>query len=123
MSRMGNKGDGTSIQINGIPVVLANLAPGDELHFDGDFWRNYPASSGLVSSVTNSDGTITISPTSGAVVASLNLAQANLWTAPQAIQTTGGVGWQLVVNDATNGTGAISGSSSTTAGTGGLFLT
>jgi hypothetical protein len=41
--KMGNPGDGTSIQINGIPVVLNNLKSGDELHFDGKFWRNYPA--------------------------------------------------------------------------------
>ena len=36
-----------------------------------------------VSSVSNSDGTLTISPTTGAVVASLNLGQANTWTAIQ----------------------------------------
>lgn len=38
---------------------------------------------GAVSSVSNSDGTVTISPTTGAVVASLNLAHANTWTAKQ----------------------------------------
>jgi hypothetical protein len=36
-----------------------------------------------VSSVTNADGTITISPTTGAVVASLALGHANTWTAAQ----------------------------------------
>lgn len=36
-----------------------------------------------VNSVSNSDGTLTISPTTGAVVASLNLANANTWTAKQ----------------------------------------
>lgn len=36
-----------------------------------------------VSSVANSDGTLTISPTTGAVVASINLAHANTWTAIQ----------------------------------------
>lgn len=40
---------------------------------------------GAVSTVTNSDGTLTISPTSGAVVASLALGHANTWTAAQAI--------------------------------------
>jgi hypothetical protein len=35
---------------------------------------------GAVSSVSNSDGTLTISPTSGAVVASLNLGAQNVWT-------------------------------------------
>ena len=39
---------------------------------------------GLVSSVSNSDGTLTISPTTGAVVASLALAHGNTWiTNPQ----------------------------------------
>lgn len=41
-----------------------------------------------VSSVSNSDGTLTISPTTGAVVASLALAHANTWTAKQIIQLT-----------------------------------
>ena len=34
-------------------------------------------------SVSNSDGTLTISPTTGAVVASLNLSNANTWLAEQ----------------------------------------
>lgn len=38
---------------------------------------------GAVSSVSNADGTLTISPTTGAVVSSLNLAHANTWTALQ----------------------------------------
>ncbi len=38
---------------------------------------------GAVSSVSNSDTTLTISPTTGAVVASLNLAKANTWTGLQ----------------------------------------
>lgn len=38
-----------------------------------------------VASVSNSDSTLTISPTTGAVVASLNLAHANTWTAAQSI--------------------------------------
>lgn len=43
------------------------------------------AGSGAVSSVSNSDGTLTISPTTGAVVASLALGHANAWTAAQTI--------------------------------------
>ncbi|KKW19354.1 MAG: hypothetical protein UY63_C0016G0024, partial [Parcubacteria group bacterium GW2011_GWA2_51_10] len=39
--------------------------------------------SGAVTSVSNNDGTLTISPTTGAVVASLNLGNANSWTALQ----------------------------------------
>src|SRR6185312_13392074 len=38
---------------------------------------------GAVTSVSNSDGTMTFSPTTGAVVGSLNLAHANTWTAAQ----------------------------------------
>lgn len=38
---------------------------------------------GAVSTVTNVDGTLTISPNSGAVIASLALAHANFWTALQ----------------------------------------
>ena len=38
---------------------------------------------GAVSSVSNSDGTLTISPTTGAVVGSLNLGHANTWTGLQ----------------------------------------
>jgi hypothetical protein len=36
-----------------------------------------------VTSVSNSDGTLTISPTTGAVIGSLNLGNANTWTATQ----------------------------------------
>lgn len=39
--------------------------------------------SGAVNSVTNSDGTLTISPTTGSVVASLALGHANTWTGNQ----------------------------------------
>ena len=39
--------------------------------------------SGGVTSVSNSDGTLTISPTTGAVVASIALGHANTWTAKQ----------------------------------------
>lgn len=51
-----------------------------------------PASADSVQSpgvvgVTNSDGTLTISPTTGAVVASLNLANANTWTGSQTFGT------------------------------------
>ncbi len=43
---------------------------------------------GAVSSVSNSDGTLTISPTSGAVVASLALGHANSWTGQQTFGTS-----------------------------------
>lgn len=41
-----------------------------------------------VSGVTNSDGTLTISPTTGAVVASLALGHANTWTGQQTFNTS-----------------------------------
>jgi hypothetical protein len=42
-------------------------------------------SGGAVNSVSNSDGTLTISPTTGSVVASLALAHANTWTGLQSL--------------------------------------
>ncbi len=44
-----------------------------------------------VTSVSNSDTTLTISPTTGAVVASLNLAKANTWTGAPTFDMTGGL--------------------------------
>lgn len=52
-----------------------------------------------VTGVSNSDGTLTISPTSGAVVASLALSHANTWTGVQSLQD--GSGNALFKNDAT----------------------
>lgn len=46
------------------------------------------AGGGGVSSVTNSDGSLTISPTTGAVIASLNLGNANTWTAKQTFNSS-----------------------------------
>jgi hypothetical protein len=45
--------------------------------------NNVCLGSGGVTSVTNADGSLTISPTTGAVVASLNLGNANSWTGLQ----------------------------------------
>lgn len=41
-----------------------------------------------VNSVTNIDGTLSISPTTGAVIASLNLSNANTWTGQQTFSTS-----------------------------------
>lgn len=46
------------------------------------------SSGGAVASVSNSDGTLTISPTTGAIVVSINLAHANTWTAVQTFSAT-----------------------------------
>lgn len=47
-----------------------------------------PSGGGAVSSVSNSDGTLTISPTTGSVVASLNLGANNIWTGAQNFTTS-----------------------------------
>lgn len=60
--------------------------------------------SGAVSSVANSDGTLTISPTTGAVVASLNLAHANTWTGEQQISVASGTGLKINGPDTSSGT-------------------
>ena len=44
---------------------------------------SWAATNNAVTSVSNSDGTLTISPTTGAVVASIALGHANTWTAAQ----------------------------------------
>jgi hypothetical protein len=49
---------------------------------NGSTWSAYNTS-GAVSSVSNSDSSLTFSPTTGAVVGSLNVAHANTWTATQ----------------------------------------
>jgi hypothetical protein len=49
---------------------------------------------GAVNSVSNSDTTLTISPTTGSVVASLNLNKANTWGQPQSVpDEIYGPGW------------------------------
>jgi hypothetical protein len=50
---------------------------------------NIPQYVGGVSSVTNSDGSATVSPTSGAVVVSVNTAHANTWTGTQTFSGSG----------------------------------
>lgn len=60
---------------------------------------------GAVASVSNSDGTLTVGPTTGAVVASLNLSHANIWLANQTIAgTTGTVGLTLSLPSGTGAT-------------------
>lgn len=67
-----------------LSIEIQNPVTGEVLSFNGTTWENTPASDlGLVNAVSNSDGTLTISPTTGSVVASLNLAHANTWSAEQ----------------------------------------
>jgi hypothetical protein len=65
-----NAGTGASITQSGLGTYTISATGG----------------TGAVSSVSNSDGTLTISPTTGAVVAGINLANPNIWTAQQEIQ-------------------------------------
>ena len=62
---------------SGVAAALGNTAGGA-----GGFAL---VSAANVASVSNSDGTLTISPTTGAVVASIALAHANTWTGNQTI--------------------------------------
>ena len=63
----------------GISIIIAPTLSNAKITGDGSSLTN------IVTSVSNSDGTLTISPTTGAVVASLALNHANTWTATQTI--------------------------------------
>lgn len=74
-----------------------------ELYSDGvSNWHALAPGSGggggSVSSVANSDGTLTISPTSGSVVASLNPAHSNTWTVAQTFAPTSTSAIPIVAN-------------------------
>jgi hypothetical protein len=90
--RIGNAAaSGHYLRGNGTSYIDGTIASGD-----------LPGGS-IVNSVSNSDGTLTISPTTGAVVASLNLAHANTWTASPQVMTVNQVGstqWNLNNNNA-----------------------
>jgi hypothetical protein len=62
---------------------------------------------GGVASVSNSNGTLTISPTTGAVVASLNLAHANTWSATQGFGTITFGGGSEAQSHAWSGIGSV----------------
>lgn len=62
--------------------VFSDVAIGNGLSLSGG------TLSGAVISVSNSDGTLTISPTTGLIVASLNLSHANTWTGKQTFNTS-----------------------------------
>lgn len=64
-----------------------------------------------VTSVSNSDGTLTISPTTGAVVASLALGHANTWSGAQSFNSG-----KLVLNGSTSGSTTLN-ASATASGT------
>ncbi len=70
------------------PITLTTTGTSGAATFSGDV-LNIPNYAGGVSSVSNVDGSLTISPTTGAVVSSLNLANPNIFTAVQAVDKTG----------------------------------
>lgn len=93
--------------LDGIPFDVSGTAKGDLLYNNGSDWVNLAVGTtgqvltvasgapswasggggGAVSSVSNSDGSLTVSPTTGAVVASLALGHANTWSALQTFGT------------------------------------
>jgi hypothetical protein len=77
---------------NALPlyVILVGYAGAGDLYGNsgtGSSCALLASPGGGVSSVSNSDGTLTITPTTGAVVASLALGHANTWTAAQTFVT------------------------------------
>lgn len=65
-----------------LPIDISNLRNGYALTIDtvnGKFVLA-PNGAGAISSVSNSDGSLTISPTTGVVIASLNTSHVNTWT-------------------------------------------
>ena len=110
--------DGSALFVGELAVGVPSL-----LQFDGAKWRL--VGSGAVASVSNVDGSLTISPNIGPVVASLNVGNANTWTATQTfsqIIDTGlvgtstspvcpnGAGGALTQSGCTTGNGISSGS-------------
>jgi hypothetical protein len=102
-------------------LALLSVPAASQFVFNGG-----SSSGGAVSDVTNSDGTLTITPTTGNVVGSINLGHANIWTGLQ--EYVGG----LTVRGSTSGvisvlpqtaSGTYNFNLPTTAGTAGQLLT
>ena len=72
--------DGSALAVGALVANVPIL-----MQFDGAKWRlvGSAGSGGAVASVSNVNGSLTISPNIGAVVASLNVGNANTWTATQ----------------------------------------
>jgi hypothetical protein len=85
-------------------VNLSGVANNDRLVFQASTgtWIPESAAPSGVTSVSNTDGTLTISPTTGSVVASLNLSNANTWLNSQTLGL--GNSWVLLQNYAGSGT-------------------
>lgn len=90
------------------PITLTTTGTSGAATFTSNT-LNIPQYTGGVSSVSNADGTLTISPTTGAVVASLNLGHANTWSGAQTFTaTTFTVGSSTSAAQYTFGDGATS---------------
>lgn len=77
----------TGLPVGGIAAIAANTIVGNNTAGSASpialTVAQVNSMLGVPTSVSNSDGTLTISPTTGAVVASLALGHANTWTAAQ----------------------------------------
>lgn len=110
---------------NVIPGIVTYIISGATLA--DDFWAmtsaapitvgttalNYTEVSGggaAVTSVSNSDSSLTITPTTGAVVGSLNINHSNIWTSLQVFNASVGVGSSTPFSALSVGTGAASSS-------------
>jgi hypothetical protein len=105
-------------------ATTATAGSGYAYHCQGSsttWFQMYYGNGGAVSSVANSDGTLTISPTTGAVVASLALGHANTWTAAQTVTSNLTVSGKLIFTGAsptiTAGTATLDATASNQAGT------
>lgn len=87
--KTGGGGSSTFAQLN--DVFLSGLSNGQVPVYNSTTgkWENGTPSSGGVTSVTAADSTLTISPTTGDVLAGLNLANANTWTGTQTVRKNG----------------------------------
>ncbi len=108
LSITGGGGGGGSLVGGTTPIT--GVCPNGQLLYNNAGILGCQASGG-VSSVSNSDGTLTISPTTGAVVASIALGHANTWTGQQtfvapvlgaASLTSAQFNGSLLVTDAAN---------------------
>jgi hypothetical protein len=91
-----------------VATTSGTLTSGDCVKFDanGNLVDNGSTCAGAsaVSSVSNSDGTLTILPTTGAVVASLNLGNANTWTAAETVRlSSSGIVYPFVASTSNAG--------------------
>lgn len=82
--------------------ISGTLVIGQSLVWDGTQFKPTTPSGG-VSSVSNADGTLTVSPTTGAIVASLNLAHANTWTGSQNVAAVALTDASSIATDASLG--------------------